>query len=168
MPVQDKSLSVESNKIDRIFKKKGVYSFLHIVILALSVFLVVCISIDTFHNEAFYKVPKFMKFQFWVCVIFLLDFLLSSSYPLISGITYALTLCFSLSQFRIMPLSLLTDGHSVLKLPTACATYRLSEEDMQCRLWLVGSHTTRPRGCLCLILRLSFYGLFRFACILFV
>lgn len=74
MPVQDKSLSVESNKIDRIFKKKGVYSFLHIVILALSVFLVVCISIDTFHNEAFYKVPKFMKFQFWVCVIFLLDF----------------------------------------------------------------------------------------------
>ena len=74
MPVQDKSLSFESNKIYLIFNKKGVYYFLHILILALSVFLVVCISIDTFHNEAFYKVPKFMKFQFWVCVIFLLDF----------------------------------------------------------------------------------------------
>ena len=47
---------------------------LHILILLLSIFLVVCISIDSFHNEAFYDVPRFMKVQFWICVIFLADF----------------------------------------------------------------------------------------------
>ena len=56
------------------FKDKGVYAFLHILILILSVFLVVRISIDTFHNEAFYLEPRFIKFQFWICVVFLLDF----------------------------------------------------------------------------------------------
>ena len=55
-------------------KEKGVYAFLHILILVLSVFLVVRISIDTFHNEAFYLEPKFIKFQFWICVVFLFDF----------------------------------------------------------------------------------------------
>lgn len=50
------------------------YAFLHVVILLLSVFLVVCISIDTFKNESFYMQPKFMKLQFWICVLFLLDF----------------------------------------------------------------------------------------------
>ena len=64
----------QESKLDIFFKKRGIYSFLHILILLLSTFLVVCISIDTFHNEAFYKLPKFMNFQFWVCVIFLLDF----------------------------------------------------------------------------------------------
>lgn len=67
-------MAIQSEKIDLIFKKKGIYAFLHILILILSIFLVVCISIDTFHNEAFYKMPKFMKFQFWICVIFLADF----------------------------------------------------------------------------------------------
>ena len=64
----------QETRLDNIFRKKGVYAILHIIILLLSIFLVVGISVDTFHNEAFYKVPKFMKFQFWVCVIFLLDF----------------------------------------------------------------------------------------------
>lgn len=53
---------------------KGIYAFLHIVVLVLSVFLVVRISIDTFDNEAFYLEPKFIRFQFWICVVFLLDF----------------------------------------------------------------------------------------------
>ena len=56
------------------FKEKGVYAFLHIVILVLSVILVVRISLDTFHNEAFYLEKKFLRFQFWVCIVFLLDF----------------------------------------------------------------------------------------------
>ena len=64
----------QESKLNFIFKKRGVYAFLHIVILLLSVFLVVCISIDTFNNESFYTQPEFMKIQFWICVLFLLDF----------------------------------------------------------------------------------------------
>ena len=67
-------MSTQESKLNILFREKGVYAILHIVILLLSIFLVVGISIDTFHNESFYKVPKFMKFQFWVCVLFLLDF----------------------------------------------------------------------------------------------
>lgn len=57
-----------------LFKKGGIYSILHIIILLLSIFLVVCISIDTFHGEAFYDESKFMKIQLWICVVFLADF----------------------------------------------------------------------------------------------
>ena len=60
--------------IKESLKDKGVYAFLHILILILSVFLVVRISIDTFHNEAFYLEPRFLKFQFWICIVFLFDF----------------------------------------------------------------------------------------------
>lgn len=47
---------------------------MHIIVLLLSIFLVVTISIDTFHNVKFWKQPEFMRFQFWICIIFLLDF----------------------------------------------------------------------------------------------
>ena len=55
-------------------KSKGIYAFLHILILVLSIFLVVRISLDTFNNEAFYLEPRFIRFQFWICVVFLFDF----------------------------------------------------------------------------------------------
>lgn len=55
-------------------KRKWLYSLLHIIVLLLSIFLVVTISIDTFHNVAFWKQPRFMKVQFWICIFFLLDF----------------------------------------------------------------------------------------------
>lgn len=61
-------------KIKESLKDKGLYAFLHILILVLSVFLVVRISIDTFNNEAFYLEHKFLKFQFWICIVFLFDF----------------------------------------------------------------------------------------------
>lgn len=64
----------QESKLNFIFRKRGVYAFLHIIILLLSIFLVVCISIDTFDNVSFYTQPKFMKLQFWICVLFLLDF----------------------------------------------------------------------------------------------
>lgn len=63
-----------TDKINHIFHKKGIYAILHLLILALSIFLVVCISIDSYHNEAFYNEPQFMKVQLWICVIFLADF----------------------------------------------------------------------------------------------
>lgn len=55
-------------------RRKWLYSLLHIFVLLLSIFLVISISIDTFKNIAFWKQPKFMKVQFWICIIFLLDF----------------------------------------------------------------------------------------------
>lgn len=55
-------------------KRKWLYSLMHIIVLLLSIFLVVTISIDTFHNVAFWKQPAFMRTQFWICIFFLLDF----------------------------------------------------------------------------------------------
>lgn len=55
-------------------RRKWLYSLMHIIVLLLSIFLVLTISIDTFHNVAFWKQPKFMKLQFWICILFLVDF----------------------------------------------------------------------------------------------
>lgn len=66
--------AVNLQKIKISLKDKGVYAFLHILILVLSVFLVVRISLDTFHNDAFYLEHKFLRFQFWICIVFLFDF----------------------------------------------------------------------------------------------
>ena len=57
-------------------RRKWLYSLLHIIVLLLSIFLVITISIDTFHNVAFWRQPKFMRVQFWICIFFLLDFFL--------------------------------------------------------------------------------------------
>lgn len=67
-------IETHEERANYIFKKGGIYSILHLIILVLSCFLVVCISIDTFNNEAFYKEPKFMRVQLWICVMFLADF----------------------------------------------------------------------------------------------
>lgn len=63
-----------STRLNHIFHDKGIYAFLHLLILALSIFLVVCISIDSYKNEAFYKQPQFMHVQLWICIVFLADF----------------------------------------------------------------------------------------------
>ena len=55
-------------------RRKWLYSLLHILVLLLSIFLVVTISIDTFHNIKFWKQPEFMRVQFWICIFFLFDF----------------------------------------------------------------------------------------------
>lgn len=54
--------------------RKNIYTVMHLIVLALSLFLVISISIDTFKNIAFYKAPEFMQFQFWICILFLMDF----------------------------------------------------------------------------------------------
>ena len=54
-------------------REKGIYGVLHIVILLLSLFLVVSISVDTFKGIPFYTQTVFMKVQFAVCVLFLLE-----------------------------------------------------------------------------------------------
>lgn len=55
-------------------RRKLLYFGLHIMVLLLSLFLIISISVDTFKNIAFYQEPKFMLIQFWICVLFLLDF----------------------------------------------------------------------------------------------
>ncbi|MBD5370427.1 MAG: two pore domain potassium channel family protein [Bacteroides sp.] len=55
-------------------RRKIIYFCMHILVLLLSLFLIVSISIDTFHNVDFYKEPKFMEIQYWICILFLLDF----------------------------------------------------------------------------------------------
>lgn len=47
---------------------------LHVAIMLLSLFLIAIISIDTFNNISFYHEVKFQKWQFWICVVFMLDF----------------------------------------------------------------------------------------------
>ena len=62
---------------DRLSLGKRIsYDFLHLMVLVLSLFLVISISIDTFKNIAFYKQPEFVAVQFWICIIFLADFLI--------------------------------------------------------------------------------------------
>ena len=51
-----------------------IYAGMHIAVLTLSLFLIISISVDTFRNIAFYKAPEYMQIQFWVCMLFLLDF----------------------------------------------------------------------------------------------
>lgn len=55
-------------------RRKIIYFWMHIFVLLLSIFLIVSISIDTFKNVAFYKEPQFMEIQYWICILFLVDF----------------------------------------------------------------------------------------------
>ena len=61
---------------DFIYVKKGIYGILHVFILLLSLFLIIIISIDTFNNLPFLTQGPYLKIQFWVCMFFILDFLL--------------------------------------------------------------------------------------------
>lgn len=61
---------------DIIYEKRGIYGFLHVIILLLSLFLIVTISIDTFNNIPFLTQGSYLKIQFWICMFFIADFLL--------------------------------------------------------------------------------------------
>lgn len=55
---------------------KWVTRILHLTVLILSVFLIVSISIDSFHGHGieYYDRPSFLKTQLVICCVFLLDF----------------------------------------------------------------------------------------------
>ena len=44
---------------------------LHILVLLLSAALIYMISVDSFRNLNFYQEPGFLKWQFWICMVFL-------------------------------------------------------------------------------------------------
>lgn len=50
------------------------YDILHIIVLVLSIFLLVSISLDIYRDINFSIQPRFLKFQFWICIVFLADF----------------------------------------------------------------------------------------------
>lgn len=53
---------------------------LHFLVLALSIVLIVAISLDTFHNINFSYEPRFLKLEYWVCVVFLADFFIELAF----------------------------------------------------------------------------------------
>lgn len=73
-PTVGKSDNEFTRIIRKIFQRRSVLNVMHIIILILSGYLVLCISIDTFKNLAFYRQPQFIKVQLWICIFFLLDF----------------------------------------------------------------------------------------------
>ncbi len=56
------------------FGHKGVLLTLHMLIVALSIWLVVLISVETFRGIDFYSEPRFHRQQFWICMVFLADY----------------------------------------------------------------------------------------------
>ena len=46
-----------------IYSRRGIYGILHILILLMSLFLVISISIDTFHNIPFLNQGSYLKIQ---------------------------------------------------------------------------------------------------------
>lgn len=54
--------------------------FMNFVVLILSVLLIVWISIDTFKRVNFLNNHAYMTFQFWVCVVFVVDFFIGLYY----------------------------------------------------------------------------------------
>ena len=61
---------------DFFYEKRGIYGLLHVMILLLSLFLIVDISIDTFNNIPFISQTSYLKTQFWICMFFIADFIL--------------------------------------------------------------------------------------------
>lgn len=49
---------------------------MHVIILLLSLFLIVVISVDTFNNIPFITQGSYLKIQFWICMFFIADFVL--------------------------------------------------------------------------------------------
>lgn len=53
---------------------------MNIVVLVLSVLLIVWISVDTFEKIEFLQNHAYMRFQFWVCIVFVADFFVGLHY----------------------------------------------------------------------------------------
>lgn len=64
-------------------KKKSaeyIQGTMNVIVLILSVMLIVWISIDTFERVNFLNNHSYMSFQFWVCVVFIIDFFVEMHY----------------------------------------------------------------------------------------
>lgn len=76
-PISNYALDKIRAKINPSFRSHNFVLWLvHIIVLALSLGIIVFISYDTFQGIPFLKNRTYMTFQFWVCIVFLLDFFL--------------------------------------------------------------------------------------------
>lgn len=57
-----------------------VLNWLNSIVLVLSAVLIIWISLDTFRKIDFLNNPAYMRFQFWVCMIFIVDFFVGFYY----------------------------------------------------------------------------------------
>lgn len=57
-----------------------VRTFMNLVVLILSALLITWISIDTFNRVNFLENHSYMQFQFWVCIVFIIDFFIGLIY----------------------------------------------------------------------------------------
>lgn len=71
-----------SNEQNSSPEKRGLHdlvrdtvSLLHMAVVVLSLLLIISISMDTFQNIQYSHEPRFLKFEFWVCMLFIADFL---------------------------------------------------------------------------------------------
>ena len=113
---------------DFILGKKGIYGILHIIILLMSLFLVISISIDTFKGIPFYTQSSYMKIQLWICLWFLFDFVLE--FFLVNGVIYGRTLSFCWWQSLTRTLLPIMGGHSLRRSLICFGSFLCCGEDM--------------------------------------
>lgn len=53
--------------------RRYVLTILRMIVLAAAVFLILIITRDIFENISFLADPRYLKFQFWICMIFMFD-----------------------------------------------------------------------------------------------
>lgn len=75
-------MSTPATRSAPVKKKSAEYiqGTMNVIVLILSVMLIVWISIDTFERVNFLNNHSYMSFQFWVCVVFIIDFFVEMHY----------------------------------------------------------------------------------------
>ena len=69
-----------SSQLPKKKHRNYLLGFMNFVVLVLSVLLIVWISIDTFKRVNFLENHAYMTFQFWVCIVFIIDFFVELGY----------------------------------------------------------------------------------------
>lgn len=69
-----------SSQLPKKKHRNYLLGFMNFVVLVLSVLLIVWISIDTFERVNFLENHAYMTFQFWVCIVFIIDFFVELGY----------------------------------------------------------------------------------------
>lgn len=135
---------------DFALRKKGVYGVLHIIILLLSLFLVISISIDTFKNIPFYTQTSYKKIQLWICLFFLFDFVLEfflSKDKLRYLRTHFIFLLVAIPYQNIIEYYHIITSPSLVISYVSFLWYGVG---MRWRSWWDGCRTIRRRACLSL------------------
>lgn len=70
----------ERKRLLKNISESSIVLFMHFLVLALSIVLIVAISIDTLNNINFSYEPAFLKLEYWVCLVFLADFFIELAF----------------------------------------------------------------------------------------